>query len=98
MALIFRWYLGLATPWAIQEAEGRKMDYQIWCGPAMGAFNDWVRGTYLEEPQNRHAVDIAHRLLEGAARLYRLQELRLQGVPVPPEWNVNPMTGTDRPK
>ncbi|MFP4345857.1 MAG: PfaD family polyunsaturated fatty acid/polyketide biosynthesis protein [Anaerolineales bacterium] len=89
MALIFRWYLGLATPWAVQGEEARKMDYQIWCGPAMGAFNDWARGTNLEEPQNRHAVDIAHRLLEGAARLYRLQELRLQGLRVPREWDVD---------
>jgi trans-AT polyketide synthase/acyltransferase/oxidoreductase domain-containing protein len=31
--------------------ETRRMDYQIWCGPAMGAFNDWVRGSFLEAAQ-----------------------------------------------
>ena len=31
----------------------RKMDYQIWCGPAMGAFNRWVRGSFLADRSNR---------------------------------------------
>lgn len=86
MALIFRWYLGLATHWAIQGKEDRALDYQVWCGPAMGAFNDWTRGTYLEDPENRHAVDIAQRIMTGAAYLYRLQTLGTQGVSVPPAW------------
>ncbi len=80
MALIFRWYLGLATRWGITGEKGREMDYQIWCGPAMGAFNDWVRGTELEPPENRHVDEVGRRLMEGAAYLYRLQELRMQGV------------------
>ena len=60
MALIFRWYLGLASRWSNSGEKGREMDYQIWCGPSMGSFNDWVRGTYLAEPKNRHAVDVAN--------------------------------------
>ena len=47
MALIFRWYLGLSSRWSSSGEKGREVDYQIWCGPAMGSFNDWVRGTYL---------------------------------------------------
>ena len=31
-------------------ADPAAADYQVWCGPAMGAFNDWVRGTWLEPP------------------------------------------------
>ena len=54
------------------------MDYQIWCGPSMGAFNDWVRGTYLEKPENRHAVDVAEHIMCGAAYLYRLQNLKMK--------------------
>lgn len=80
MALIFRWYLGLSSRWSNTGAAGREFDYQIWCGPAMGAFNDWVRGSYLEQPENRHAVDVAEKLMTGAAYLYRLQALRLQGM------------------
>ncbi len=48
MALVFRWYLGLSSRWSNSGEKGREMDYQIWCGPSMGSFNDWVRGTYLE--------------------------------------------------
>jgi trans-AT polyketide synthase/acyltransferase/oxidoreductase domain-containing protein len=82
MALIFRWYLGLATRWGIVGEPGREVDYQIWCGPAMGAFNDWVRGTPLEQPGNRHVADIGQRLMEEAAVLYRVQALRMQGIAV----------------
>ena len=89
MALVFRWYLGLATHWGIQGARGRQMDYQIWCGPAMGAFNDWARGSYLEDPQHRRVVEMAHQLMEGAAVLYRLQDLRMQGLRVPFEWTMH---------
>ena len=37
MALIFRWYLGLSSRWSRDGVEDRRMDYQIWCGPSMGA-------------------------------------------------------------
>jgi hypothetical protein len=84
MALVFRWYLGLSSRWAIAGDPARKMDYQIWCGPAMGAFNDWARGSFLEAPENRGAVQIARNLLEGAAVVTRAQQLRSYGVAVPP--------------
>jgi PfaD family protein len=84
MALVFRWYLGLSSRWAIAGETGRRLDYQIWCGPAMGAFNEWVRGSFLEAPEQRTAVQIALNLLEGAAVLTRAQQLRSAGVPVPP--------------
>ncbi|MDZ7845146.1 MAG: PfaD family polyunsaturated fatty acid/polyketide biosynthesis protein [Anaerolineales bacterium] len=87
MALIYRWYLGLATYWGIQGTPERAFDYQIWCGPAMGAFNDWTAGTYLASPENRRAVEVADQLMTGAAYLYRLFDLKLQGVHLPPNWN-----------
>jgi trans-AT polyketide synthase, acyltransferase and oxidoreductase domains len=83
MALVFRWYLGLSSRWSSSGEPGREMDYQIWCGPAMGAFNEWTRGTYLAEPSNRHVVDVARHIMTGAAYLYRLQNLRMQGVQLP---------------
>lgn len=83
MALVFRWYLGLASKWAIAGDPERKMDYQIWCGPAMGAFNDWVRGSFLDPPEARDAVQIARNLLEGAAVITRAQQLRGYGANVP---------------
>jgi len=79
MALVFRWYLGLATRWGITGEPGREMDYQIWCGPAMGAFNAWTRGTDLEQPEHRHAADVALRMMHQTAYLYRRQVLQMQG-------------------
>lgn len=86
MALIFRWYLGLSSNWANAGTEGRTADYQIWCGPAMGAFNDWVKGTYLEQYENRTVADIAEQIMQGTAYLYRVQALRMQGVELPLAW------------
>ncbi len=83
MALVFRWYLGLSSKWAIAGEPTRRMDYQIWCGPAMGAFNDWVRGSFLEPPERRDAVQIALNLLEGATVLTRAHQLRCYGAPLP---------------
>lgn len=80
MALVFRWYLGLASRWANSGDPTRKLDYQIWCGPAMGAFNEWARGSFLEFPENRTAIAVALNILHGAAVILRIQSLRLQGV------------------
>ncbi|MGB8252410.1 MAG: PfaD family polyunsaturated fatty acid/polyketide biosynthesis protein [Anaerolineaceae bacterium] len=84
MALIFRWYLGLSSRWSNLGEKGREMDYQIWCGPAMGAFNDWVKGSYLEKPENRRAADVAMQILSGAAYLYRIRILEAQGLRLSP--------------
>jgi PfaD family protein len=85
MALVFRWYLGKSSRWAIEGTPDRVMDYQIWCGPAMGSFNTWVQGTYLEPWEQREAVQVALNLLEGAAQVARAQQVRAYGVPVPSE-------------
>jgi len=85
MALIFRWYLGLSSRWAVTAEPGCEMDYQIWCGPSLGAFNDWSRGTYLEQPENRHVADVALQILTGAAYLVRVRLLELYGVELPAE-------------
>ncbi|WP_138505651.1 PfaD family polyunsaturated fatty acid/polyketide biosynthesis protein [Nostoc sp. PA-18-2419] len=87
MALIFRWYLGLSSRWSNFGEKGREMDYQIWCGPAMGSFNDWVRGSYLSDYKNRHVVDVANQIMTGAAFLYRMQSLKIQGLQMPPSYS-----------
>jgi trans-AT polyketide synthase, acyltransferase and oxidoreductase domains len=86
MALIFRWYLGLASRWSNAGEPNREMDYQIWCGPSMGAFNSWVNGTYLENYKNREIVDITEQLFIGATYLCRIQYLKFQGVNLPPDF------------
>ena len=83
MALTFRWYLGMTSRWARTGDADRKRDYQIWCGPSMGSFNDWVRGTWLEPLEARRVVDIANAILHGAASLRRVEAARALGVNVP---------------
>ena len=78
LALVFRWYLGQTPVWANNGDPTRKIDYQIWCGPAMGAFNEWVHGSCLDAPQQRKVVDVAYNILFGAAVLQRAHQLKQQ--------------------
>ena len=65
--------------WGIVGQADRKVDYQIWCGPAMGAFNEWVRGSFLQAAENRDVTTVAMNLLFGAAVVTRFNWLQLQG-------------------
>ncbi len=91
MALIFRNYLGQASRWAIGGDSTRKIDFQVWCGPAMGAFNEWARGSFLEKPCGRRAIAVALNLLHGAAMIMRLNSLRMQGLRAFPAFSPSPM-------
>ncbi len=84
MALVFRSYLGRSSNWANAGESTRKVDYQIWCGPGMGAFNEWVRGSSVAEQGSRRVVTVAMNLMFGAAVLTRVNWLRAQGVVLPP--------------
>jgi hypothetical protein len=64
------------------------MDYQIWCGPSMGTFNQWVKGSVLEPIENRKVVDIAMQILQGAAYLARVRSLNSQGISLASELQV----------
>jgi PfaD family protein len=83
MALVFRSYLGQSSNWAISGDSARKIDYQIWCGPAMGAFNQWIKGSFLEKPENRETVTVAMNLLFGASVAMRINWIRSHGVVLP---------------
>ncbi|HWX00156.1 PfaD family polyunsaturated fatty acid/polyketide biosynthesis protein [Collimonas sp.] len=66
MGLVFRWYLGQSSRWAILGQEERLFDYQVWCGPAMGAFNAWAADTRFAKPEARRAAEIADALMKAA--------------------------------
>jgi trans-AT polyketide synthase, acyltransferase and oxidoreductase domains len=68
MALVFRWYFIHTNRLALRGDPVEKVDYQIHCGPAMGAFNQWVKGTDLENWRNRHVDGIAEHLMQATAR------------------------------
>jgi PfaD family protein len=82
MALVFRWYLGLSSRWANQGEPTRQIDYQIWCGPAMGAFNEWTRETPLAEPTNRRVAEVGWNLMYSAALVERISSLARAGLPI----------------
>ena len=94
MALVFRWYLGQAAHWAKDGAPGRTMDYQVWCGPAMGAFNEWVAGSFLAAPEQRRVTTVARNILFGAAVLTRAHILRCQDLQLPADFTVTPLEDT----
>ena len=83
MSLVFRWYLGLSSRWANAGEPSRQLDYQVWCGPAMGAFNEWTKGSELERLENRTVTAIARNLLYGAAIHLRVQQARQTGAELP---------------
>jgi trans-AT polyketide synthase/acyltransferase/oxidoreductase domain-containing protein len=84
LALVARRYLFSGAQFARDGDPDHLADYQIWCGPAQGAFNEWAAGTFLEDISNRTVRQIAWNLMEGAARITRASQLRAVGVAVPP--------------
>ncbi|MDP0501949.1 MAG: ACP S-malonyltransferase [Verrucomicrobiota bacterium JB022] len=69
MALIFRWYFIHSMRLALCGDTSQRVDYQIHCGPALGAFNQWAKGTELEHWRQRHVDVIGQRLMEATAEL-----------------------------
>jgi trans-AT polyketide synthase/acyltransferase/oxidoreductase domain-containing protein len=69
MALVFRWYFVHSTRVAMSGAGDEHVNYQVHCGPALGAFNRAVAGTRLEPWRARHVDAIADLLMTGAARV-----------------------------
>ncbi|HVI45851.1 MAG TPA: ACP S-malonyltransferase [Chitinophaga sp.] len=66
MALIFKWYLRECQEFPIRGLEERKVDYQVYSSAAMGAFNQWVKGTELENWSNRRVAVIGKELMDAA--------------------------------
>lgn len=83
MALTFRWYLGMTSRWARVGDIDRKRDFQMWCGPAMGGFNEWARGSALAPLPQRTIARVGAALMHGAAALARADLARAQGLAAP---------------
>ncbi|MER5213934.1 PfaD family polyunsaturated fatty acid/polyketide biosynthesis protein [Streptomyces sp. NPDC002838] len=69
MALIFTWYFAKATRVALEGDTDSRVDFQIPCGPALGALNERLRGTDRENWRDRHPDDLARLIMTGAAGL-----------------------------
>jgi trans-AT polyketide synthase/acyltransferase/oxidoreductase domain-containing protein len=68
MALVFRWYFGYSARLALDGKGEDKVNYQIHTGPALGAFNQWVKGSALESWKNRHADEIGKKMMLETAQ------------------------------
>jgi len=77
MSLCFRWYLSKSSGWANRGESKRKMDYQVWCGPAIGTFNSFIKGSFLDKSDRKSegkfpdVFQINAHLLQGACYLSR---------------------------
>lgn len=69
MALIFKWYFTHSNQLALRGIEELKVDFQIYSSPAMGAFNQWVKGTTLENWKNRHVEMVAEKIMDNTAKV-----------------------------
>lgn len=69
MALVFKGYFRDATRWALAGDLAHKVDFQVQCGPAQGAFNQWAKGAGLAAWRDRHVDDIGLRLMDETANL-----------------------------
>ena len=65
LALVFKWYFIHSTRLALAGDISQKVDFQIHCSPACGAFNHWVKGSEIESWRNRHVDDIGIRLMQA---------------------------------
>ncbi len=71
MATVFKYYLQQANQYALKGKIEEKANFQIQTGSALGAFNQWVKGTSLETWQNRHVDQIGIKIMEEAEKLMR---------------------------
>lgn len=69
LALVFRWYFGYTSRLALSGDERNRTDFQVHTGPALGAFNQWVKGSELQSWRHRHVDQIAEKLMKATAEL-----------------------------
>ncbi len=92
MAMVFRWYFIHAHRLAVEGRPDRRVDFQVWAGPAMGAANRWLRGTALEPWRARHVDVLADRLMEEAGRLFADRLAALVPAPERPQAGFSAVT------
>jgi len=76
MALVFDSYFEYSSNMAIAGNIEHQENFQIPARPALGSFNQWMKGTKLEKWRNRHVDEIGKVLMEktGVLLQNRLQQ------------------------
>jgi trans-AT polyketide synthase/acyltransferase/oxidoreductase domain-containing protein len=78
MSMVFRMYFRDSTRWALAGDLDHKVDFQIQCGPALGAFNQWVADTPLADWRERHVDALADRMMDESAALLGRRLIAMQ--------------------
>lgn len=69
MALVFKWYFRETTKLSLKGDKNNRVNYQVHCGPSLGAFNQSVKGTRFEDWRNRHVDHLAEKVMTDTADL-----------------------------
>jgi trans-AT polyketide synthase/acyltransferase/oxidoreductase domain-containing protein len=69
MALVFKWYFRETTQLSLKGDKNNRVNYQVHCGPSLGAFNQSVKGTKFEDWRNRHVDHLAEKVMTDTADL-----------------------------
>jgi trans-AT polyketide synthase, acyltransferase and oxidoreductase domains len=69
MARVFKTYFARTVDLALRGDHADQVNFQVHCGPAMGAVNAFARGTDLQDWQARHVDVLAGRLIDQAGRV-----------------------------
>jgi len=83
MSLVFRWYLSKSSGWANRGEKGRELDYQVWCGPAIGSFNAFIKGSHMDPKVSGAFLDVWEtnvQVLRGAQVLRRCKAVEAEPV------------------
>lgn len=80
MAMIFKWYYSFSSKWALLGDDKNKVNFQVHCGPALGAFNQWVKGTSLQGWRNREVDVIGKKLMEETALVLKDRLNKIMGI------------------
>ncbi|CAM3202425.1 ACP S-malonyltransferase [Corallococcus sp. ZKHCc1 1396] len=81
MRLIFKWYFAYTNRLAFKGERENQVDFQVHCGSALGAFNQWVKGTPLEGWRARHVDELAEKLMTDTAHLLGQRMRAMMGHP-----------------
>jgi trans-AT polyketide synthase/acyltransferase/oxidoreductase domain-containing protein len=79
MVHVFKWYFGYTTDLALAGNPNGKVNFQVHTGPALGAFNRWVKGTPLESWRARHVDKIGYAIMAGAEEFIDRQFAAISG-------------------
>lgn len=75
MQALLKFYQNNSVQLAIKGDTSQKVNFNIYCGPALGAFNRWVKGTELEDWNNRHVDVIAKKMMVETEKLLESKRL-----------------------